>query len=69
MLGFTSRALGTDLRLQAEEIEEARWFSREDLRRAVEDGSVLVSGRISISRRILEHWYGGPLDAPEVPLR
>jgi len=69
MLGFTSRALGTDLRLQEEEIEEARWFSREDLRRAVEDGSVLVSGRISISRRIVEHWYGGPLDAPEVPLR
>ena len=69
MLGFTSRALGTDLRLQEEEIEEARWFSREDLRRAVEDGSVLVSGRISISRRIVEHWYGEPLDAPEVPLR
>ncbi len=69
MLGFTARALGTDLRLQEEEIEEARWFSREDLRRAVEDGSVLVSGRISISRRIVEHWYGGPIDAPEVPLR
>ncbi|WP_377641050.1 NAD(+) diphosphatase [Oryzobacter terrae] len=69
MLGFTARALGTDLRLQEEEIEEARWFSREDLRRAVEDGTVLVSGRISISRRLVEHWYGGPLDAPEVRLR
>ena len=27
------------------------------------------SGRISISRRIIEHWFGGPLDSPEIPLR
>ena len=27
MLGFTARALGTELRLQAEEIEAARWFT------------------------------------------
>ncbi|MFQ6169996.1 NAD(+) diphosphatase [Oryzobacter sp. R7] len=69
MLGFTARALGTDLRLQEEEIAEARWFTRDELRAAVEDGSVLVSGRISISRRLVEHWYGGPLDAPDLALR
>jgi NAD+ diphosphatase len=69
MLGFTARALGTELRLQAEEIEAARWFSRDELAAALADGTVLVSGRISISRRIIEHWYGGPLDSPETPLR
>ena len=69
MLGFTARALGTDLTLQAEEIEAARWFTRDQLVAAIGDGSVVVSGRISISRRIIEHWFGGPLDAPEVPLR
>ncbi len=69
MLGFTSRALGTDLRLQAEEIEAARWFTRDELVAALDDGSVVVSGRISISRRIIEHWFGGPLDAPELALR
>ncbi len=69
MLGFTARALGTDLRLQAEEIEAARWFTREQLVTALADGSVVVSGRISISRRIIEHWFGGPLDSPEIPLR
>ena len=69
MLGFTARALGTDLRLQAEEIEAARWFTRDELVAALADGSVVVSGRISISRRIIEHWFGGPLDAPEIPLR
>lgn len=69
MLGFTARAVGTELRLQHEEIEAARWFTREELRAAVDDGTVLVSGRISISRRLLEHWYGGPFEAPEGPLR
>ncbi len=69
MLGFTARALGTDLRLQAEEIEAARWFSRDELAAALADGSVVVSGRISISRRIIEHWFGGPLDPPGAPLR
>ena len=69
MLGFTSRALDTELHLQPEEIEAARWFTREDLAAAVADGSVVVSGRLSISRRIIEHWYGGPIDAPDLPLR
>ena len=69
MLGFTSRALGTRLRLQPEEIEAARWFSRDELAAAVADGSVVVSGRLSISRRLIEHWFGGPIDAPDLVLR
>lgn len=69
MLGFTSRALGTTLRLQPEEIEAARWFTRDELTAAIADGSVVVSGRLSISRRIIEHWFGGPIEAPDVPLR
>ena len=69
MLGFTSRALGTELRLQTDEIEAARWFTRAELTEALADGSVVVSGRLSISRRIIEHWYGGPLHAPNLQLR
>lgn len=64
MLGFTARAVGTALVLQEDEIESARWFTRDELASAVADGSVVVSGRISISRRLIEHWYGGPLDRP-----
>jgi NAD+ diphosphatase len=69
MLGFTSRALGTALTLQPEEIEAARWFTRDELAAAVGDGSVVVSGRLSISRRIIERWYGGPVASPELALR
>jgi NAD+ diphosphatase len=66
MVGFTARALGTDLRLQDSEIAEARWFTRDELVAAVADGSLLVPGGISIARRIVEHWFGGPVEAPEV---
>ncbi|MBM6400729.1 NAD(+) diphosphatase [Phycicoccus sonneratiae] len=69
MLGFTARALSTELTLQDTEIEAARWFTRDELAAAVADGSLAVSGRVSISRRLLEHWYGGPAEAPDVALR
>jgi NAD+ diphosphatase len=69
MIGFTARALSTDLTLQESEIEEARWFTREELARAVADGSLRISRRISIARRLIEHWYGEEIDAPEVTLR
>jgi NAD+ diphosphatase len=69
MLGFTARALGTDVRLQDEEIEDARWFTRAELRAAIDDGTLHVSSRISIARRLVEHWYGATLDAPDVALR
>lgn len=66
MVGFRARALGTDLVLQDDEIAEARWFSREGLVAAVAEGSLVVPGSLSIARRLVEHWFGGPLAAPEV---
>ncbi len=69
MVGFTARARGTELRLQEDEIAAARWFTREELLAAVADGSLVISGRVSIARRLVEHWFGGPIEAPEVPLR
>lgn len=69
MIGFTARAETTELRLQADEIEEARWFTREELVVEVDAGRVYLPGRLSIARKLVEHWYGGPIDAPDVPLR
>ncbi|GAA4720090.1 NAD(+) diphosphatase [Pedococcus ginsenosidimutans] len=64
MVGFTARAVGVDLVLQDSEIAEARWFTRDELRAAVADGRLAMSGRLSISRRLLEHWLGHEVDAP-----
>jgi NAD+ diphosphatase len=69
MLGFTARAVGTELELQSDEIEAARWFTRDDLLAALADGSVVLSSRLSISRRLIEHWYGGALEIPDAVLR
>jgi NAD+ diphosphatase len=62
MLGFRAHA-GGDLRItvDAEEIAEARWFSRDELRECLEAGELGLPPAVSIARRIIETWYGGEL--------
>lgn len=64
MVGFLARTApgaSTDLRPDGAEIREARWFTRAEL--LAESGtSLLLPGRTSIARSIIEHWYGGRLE-------
>ncbi|MFC3997213.1 NAD(+) diphosphatase [Nocardiopsis sediminis] len=60
MLGYTARAVGTAERTD-DEISEVRWFSRDELHAAAESGEVVLPGSVSIARKLIEHWYGGPL--------
>jgi NAD+ diphosphatase len=64
MLGFTARAVTSEITVDGEEIHEARWFSRDDLRTAFESGEVLPPFGISIAARLIEQWYGKPLPRP-----
>jgi NAD+ diphosphatase len=41
-----------------EEITEIKWFSRAEMKAAVIGGEILLPPRISVSRRMIEHWYG-----------
>ena len=63
MLGFTAKVdpkfAGTTLVPDGEEIEKLRWFSREDIEREAKD--LLLPGRMTISRAMIEHWYGGTI--------
>lgn len=61
MLGFVGRATSTGITVDREEIEEARWFTRAELRTEAEAGRLLLPRGVSISRSLVEHWYGGPL--------
>ena len=61
MLGFVARATTTEVTVDGEEIEEARWFSRDDLREAMESGEVVAPSGVSIASRLVEQWYGKPL--------
>lgn len=66
MLGFTAKATSPHITVDGEEIEEARWFSREELRTAFETGEVRPPYGISIAARLIELWYGEPLPKPGV---
>lgn len=57
MLGFRAVAEGEDIHLGDEELEDARWFSREELERAMEEGALRLPGRISIAYRLIEDWF------------
>ncbi len=69
MVGFRARARGGRVRMQESEIEAVRWFSREELLAAIAAGELAISPRVSIARRLIEDWFGGPVDSPEVSLR
>lgn len=61
MVGFSARAVETTIDVDGSEIEEAHWFTREQLRADAEAGRLLLPGGVSISRSLIESWYGGPL--------
>jgi NAD+ diphosphatase len=61
MLGYHASATTTDIRVDGEEIVEARWFSRAELTEACASGEVALPPAVSIARRLIEHWYGEPL--------
>lgn len=67
MLGFTARAHSVELIADRTEIVEAEWYTRDDLVREVEAGRVLLPTRMSIARRLVERWFGGPLATGEEP--
>ncbi len=65
MLGFRARALAGELHPDGVEIAEARWFTREQLLDQVRRHAIVLSPRLSISRALVEHWYGDRLpDGP-----
>lgn len=61
MLGFIGRATSTDIEVDDDELDDARWFTRAEMRALAEDGTIALPSGVSISRSLVEHWYGGPL--------
>jgi NAD+ diphosphatase len=67
MLGFRAETAGTAIRVDDEEIAEAAWYSRADLKHAIEAGDLAMPPSLSISRWLIETWYGDRL--PRAPRR
>lgn len=56
MLGFTASAQRCEPRVDENELQEARWFDREELRGLVAGGRVKLPRPVSIARRLIEEW-------------
>ena len=62
MLGFRAEAgQGQQIRVDNEEIAEARWLTREQLASEVAAGELLLPPPVSIAHQIIQSWYGSPL--------
>jgi NAD+ diphosphatase len=56
MVGFTATAHGRDIRLRDGELEEARWFTPEQIADGLADGSFATPPKLSVSYQLLAHW-------------
>jgi NAD+ diphosphatase len=60
MIGFHAEAESLDFEVNLDELVEARWMSRDDLKpeNMPKDGSFFMPRRDSIARRLIEEWLG-----------
>ena len=66
MLSFTAVTDNPeDAEADGEEIEAIRWYSREQIAADIASGELLLPPGISIARRMIELWYGKPLEGVE----
>jgi NAD+ diphosphatase len=49
-------------RPDGDEIEEIRWFSREEMKSAILDKSLILPFEISVARQMINAWYGAGAD-------
>lgn len=50
-------------RADGEEIEEIQWFSRQDMKAAITDKSLILPLEISVARQMIKAWYGQSADS------
>jgi NAD+ diphosphatase len=58
MVGFHAQALSHDITIDREELEDARWFTRDEIQRFGQDGRSLPRPD-AIARRLIEAWLAG----------
>jgi NAD+ diphosphatase len=67
MIGFTATALSPDINLRDGELEDARWFTPQQIADGLADGSLGTPTKLSVSYQLMAHWLreraGMDLDA------
>jgi NAD+ diphosphatase len=57
MIGFTANARDDSINIDADELEEARWFSRDQLDDEVAAGDVILPSEIALAHHLINGWY------------
>ena len=61
MLGFHGVAESVDITVDGDELEEARWFTRDEITELTASGELLLPPSVSISRWLVERWHQGEI--------
>jgi NAD+ diphosphatase len=61
MLGFHGVAQTSEITVDGDELEEARWFTRDEITELTASGELLLPPSVSISRWLVERWHGGQI--------
>ncbi|MFC6997803.1 NAD(+) diphosphatase [Rufibacter roseus] len=59
MVGFIAEAESPDLIIDPQEIDDARWFTREEVKELVAAGELSLPPALSISYRLIQDWLNG----------
>jgi NAD+ diphosphatase len=67
MLGFTATAKGNEIKIDKNELEDARWFSRKEIKDNLKKGLLRIPGKVAIAYHLIKEWFdkgdAGKLDA------
>jgi len=61
MLAFVATTLNSEIKVDGDEIAEAYWYSRAELAAACKAGELRIPSKVSVARKLIEHWYGSEL--------
>jgi NAD+ diphosphatase len=56
MVGFTATAISPAIRLRDGELEDARWFTPQQIVDGIADGSLGTPTKLSVSYQLISHW-------------
>ena len=57
MLGFVAQAASEKIQIGEDELEDARWFTREDIREGLAQGTFRLPLKLAISFHLIEDWF------------
>ena len=66
MIGCHGKALGTDIKIDPEEMADVRWFERGEVAKALDEASAVlkVPGAIAIAHHLIKDWVEGRVAFP-----